>query len=218
MSSGSEVEAPDRGILRARGAVAFAWPLPAASLALGEFGQPWSGLGRPTAEVGNAILKVMSGSENLTRAMQALISEAFHGRPAGGNTWFLDDEGLLDTARTTSSSLASRSATPESATLAGHVEHVRWFVALAGAFARGERPQLDWAESWGVREVDPAGWRELLAALEQEVGELQGHLEGAVDLEDPGRLLGLLGLLAHVAYHVGAVRQLKLALSGGDPQ
>lgn len=160
----------------------------------------------------------MSESENLTRAMQALISEAFHGRPAGGNTWFLDDEGLLDTARTTSSSLASQSATPESATLAGHVEHVRWFVALAGAFARGERPQLDWAESWGVREVDPAGWRELLAALEQEVEELQGHLEGAVDLEDPGRLLGLLGLLAHVAYHVGAVRQLKLALSRGNPQ
>jgi hypothetical protein len=43
-------------------------------------------------------------------------------------------------------------------------------------------------------------------------------LEEAVDLEDPGRLLGLLGLLAHVAYHVGAVRQLKLALSRGDPQ
>lgn len=149
----------------------------------------------------------MATSEVLTSSVQKLLVESFRGEE-GGETWYLDDEGLLATARSASAERASRGAVEGGATIAGHVEHVRWFVALLNAFARGERPAVDWTESWSVRVVDDEAWRELLAALEREFEELHAHLGRGIDPEDAQRLMPVLATVVHVAYHVGAVRQL----------
>ena len=149
----------------------------------------------------------MAKSQNLTTAVQQLLTESFHGAD-GGTTWFLDGEGLLATARTLDAERASRSPVPGGATVAGHVEHVRWFVALLNAFARGEQPQIDWAQSWTVREVDGAGWDALLRDLEREYTELHGHFGRGIDPDDTQRLMPVLANVVHVAYHVGAVRQM----------
>lgn len=153
----------------------------------------------------------MAPSSTLTAAIRQLLSEGFHGR-SSGSTWFLDEDGLLATARRLDASQASRAPIPGSASIAAHVEHVRWFVALLNAFARGEQPDIRWSDSWSVDRVEDAEWARLLDRLEAESEELLQHVERGVDVEDEERLLPLLATVTHVAYHVGALRQMVRAL------
>lgn len=154
----------------------------------------------------------MPTSETVTTAVRRLLREAFGGAEHG-NSWFVDDDGLLATVRDLDSAEASRSPTAGGATIAGHVEHVRWFVTLLNAFARGERPAINWSESWSVREVDDDAWRDLLGSLENAADELDDHLAAGIDLDDEQRVMTVLATVAHVAYHVGAVRQMTKAIA-----
>jgi hypothetical protein len=152
----------------------------------------------------------MATSEALTSAVRQLLAEGFEGASAG-TTWFVDDQGLLGSIQELDAARASRPTSPEGSTVAAHVEHVRWFVALLNAFARGERPAVEWAESWTVREVDGEAWASLQADPEREFRELSEHLARGVEVEDPERLMPVLATVAHVAYHLGAVRQMVKA-------
>lgn len=154
------------------------------------------------------MLRAMTTSPSLIPAARELLAEAFRGRDAGP-VWFLDDAGLLATARGMPAEQASRRVTEAGATIAGHVEHVRWFLSKTNAFARGERPRIEWSESWSVEEVDEPEWQELVNELEREFETLHAHLgEGALDEDDEMQVKSLLATLAHVGYHVGAIRQM----------
>ena len=149
----------------------------------------------------------------LERAARELLAEAFRGRDAGP-VWFLDDEGILATARGMTAARASRRTTEGGATIAGHIEHVRWFLAVTNAYARGERPPIDWSQSWSVQEIDEDEWGPLVDALEREYEALYEHLEqGALDTGDEPQVKSLLATLTHVGYHVGAIRQMVRCLA-----
>lgn len=148
----------------------------------------------------------MTTSPTLTTAVRGLLAEAIAGEP-GGTTWISDGEGLLATVRDLSATRASRSRDGDTS-IAAHVEHVRWFLALLNAFARGEHPEIAWQQSWTVREVDTDAWRHLIDAVEREFEELDGHLGRGVDPDDEARLQPTLATVAHAAYHLGALRQM----------
>lgn len=84
---------------------------------------------------------------------------------------------------------------------------------MANAFARGEEPQAKWSESWSVDRVDAAAWERLRADLRREYETLLAALEKS-DLStfDLPTLTGILALAPHAAYHLGAMRQMALAL------
>ena len=82
-----------------------------------------------------------------------------------GATWFTDGAGLLASVEGLAAAQASAAPIEGSATIAAHLGHAHGFVSLLNAFARGERPELDWQRSWPVRTVDAAAWRELRADL-----------------------------------------------------
>ena len=149
----------------------------------------------------------MAETTPLASAARQLLTEAFHGA-SSGSTWFLDEDGLLATIRELDATQASQAPVPGSASIAAHVEHVRWFVAMLNAFARGERPAIAWKESWGVHEVDEAHWDALQSDLEREYEELHRHLQTGLETDDEQRLMSGLGTIVHVAYHVGAIRQM----------
>lgn len=150
-----------------------------------------------------------ASSAPLTTAIRQLLAEAFEGASAG-STWFVDDQGFLESIRGLEGKRASQPVPPDDTgtSVAAHVEHVRWFLALMNSFARGERPEIRWSDSWSVREVAPHAWETLQADLEREFQELSEHLERGLDAENPERLMPILAKVTHVAYHLGAVRQL----------
>lgn len=138
-----------------------------------------------------------------------LLSEAYTG-PNHAYTWFIGNEpgsGLFGTLDALSAEDASR-AQAHGSTIAAHTEHLRWGLAHANAFARGEVPAGSWAESWSVRVVDEAAWRTLRAESKKEFKTLYAALQKQEDFSDPQTLTGIMALVPHAAYHLGTIRQM----------
>jgi hypothetical protein len=91
-------------------------------------------------------------------------------------------------------------------TIAGHVHHLVFSLGAASGFITGDRTPRNWNESWSVAAVDAEEWTalrdRLRAAYEATKATIEAHAaDGVVPLGVS------VGTAAHVAYHLGAVRQ-----------
>ena len=149
-------------------------------------------------------------TDEVIRIARELFAEAYKG-PKAEWTWFANaepDSGVLGSIQGLTAEQASRAVTPGSPTIAAHVEHLRWSLAAVNRTIRGEPWNPDWSESWAVRTVDEAQWRELQANLRQEVDTLIAALDAGPPVTDPNMLQGLFALAPHAAHHLGAIRQM----------
>jgi hypothetical protein len=142
-----------------------------------------------------------------TRFREALLGnleEAFenvHGLFLDKNTSF------LETLDTISAAEASVPVSESGASIAGHVDHTRFYLALMLELASGkEVGKVDWEESWVVKEVNEEQWTALKAALRQVYGEVVNLARTENRWEEHGRMIGAIGMVAHNAYHLGAIR------------
>ena len=148
-------------------------------------------------------------NETLTKIIAELFSEAYTG-PNHAYTWFIGnkpDSGLLGTLETVSAEDASRRQ-PSGSGIAAHTEHLRWSLAAANAYTRGETPELNWAESWTVQTVDAATWDKLRADLRDEYEALHRVLQSQQEIVGEQILTVMLAFTPHAAYHLGAIRQM----------
>jgi hypothetical protein len=113
-------------------------------------------------------------------------------------------------------SAADASARPDGrSSVAAHTQHLRYGFELLNRWARGEDPFADanYAQSWGQQQVTEHEWRELREALDREVRAWMEAI--ATDREwTPLFLSGFVSSVAHLAYHMGAIRQLARSASG----
>ena len=124
------------------------------------------------------------------------------------------DRGLLASLDALSADAASSRADGRSS-VAAHVDHVRYGLQLLNRWARGEDPwaDADWAVSWSRQQLTEEEWRVLRTAL---ATEAQAWLE-AVNRPWPAEdtaATAIVGSIAHLAYHLGAIRQMAPAASG----
>jgi hypothetical protein len=144
--------------------------------------------------------------------MVTLMTELVHGSPdVTRGTFMLNrgDRGLLHSLEKLSAAGASRS-TNGGASIAAHVDHLRYGLSLLNRWAAGEyRPwkDADWTQSWRVTTVDEAVWAKLLADLRREADAWLAALGTPRDVAD-AELTWMLGSIPHLAYHVGAIRQI----------
>ena len=114
-------------------------------------------------------------------------------------------------------SAADASARPGGrSSVAAHVQHVRYGFELMNRWVRGDAnafADATWAKSWGTQEVTEAEWRDLVAGLERETRNWMRAL-GEPREWDSVTLSGAVSSVAHLAYHIGAIRQLVPAASG----
>jgi hypothetical protein len=152
----------------------------------------------------------MSEVMKLESVLPELFSELVRGAPHGG-AFILNsgDAGMLASLDALSAEDASRSVSG-GATIAAHAEHVRYGLSLMNRWARqGGNPFADarWDEAWKTAAVDGRRWQEIRAGLRRETDEwldALGTPRTASDVE----LSGLIGSVAHLAYHLGAIRQI----------
>lgn len=142
-------------------------------------------------------------------AVQQLLSvlrEAVEGQ-WGTWTYFIDkrpDAGLLGALATVSAEEASR--VWGDTTIAAHAHHAAFAMAASEAAIEGGQTPVDWKESWRVTAVDDAVWRELVARVDREYRRLRRATESRA--ASSGEAFGeAVGSIAHVAYHLGAIRQ-----------
>ena len=148
--------------------------------------------------------------------LAGLFSELVNGAPAhyafvlnGG------DIGMLASLDRLSAEDASQSR-DGGATIAAHVRHVSYGLSLMNRWARdGGNPfaNADWGEAWQTSTVDEATWRRIRGELQAEVSAWLPALKTPRDVADI-EMSGMMASVAHLAYHLGAIRQIAKAARG----
>lgn len=143
----------------------------------------------------------------------SVLREAFEG-PKESWSHFTDnspDDGLIGTLSKIDAQKASRSVGGTS--IAAHVHHVSFGLEVSSAWINGDRSPRNWKESWQISMVDEAAWQEMLKQVRREYEKLRQSIESNAtsSLEAMG---GAIAAIAHVAYHLGAIRQKVNVLAG----
>ena len=152
-----------------------------------------------------------------SRALAHLFAELTAGAPPGGGAFMLNsgDIGLLRSLDALSSSDASASI-DGGASIAAHATHLQYGLSLMNRWAsEGGNPFADahWDNAWKVHAVNDADWDGIRAALRAEVARWQqvlGEPRAMTQIE----LTGMAGSVAHLAYHLGAIRQIAARARG----
>jgi len=146
--------------------------------------------------------------EVVRRQLMALLREGVEG-PRERWSYFTDhgaSAGFLGTLEEWSAAEVSRPGEGGTASVAAHVHHVIFGMEASVAFIRGDRTPRNWGESWQLASVDPSTWAKMKEALREAHALLLQTLEEA-DLMTDEAFGGAVAAIAHVAYHLGAVRQ-----------
>jgi hypothetical protein len=141
-----------------------------------------------------------------------LLKETFEGPEPTGPSAFLDKgTGLFQTLSNVSAEMASTPARPEGSTIAAHTEHVRFYVGVHYKLMLGARDKTNWDDSWLIKTVNSEEWQELKSKLHRAYSTVVEYLRARDQWnEDEAGLT--MAVITHTAFHLGAIRQLLLAV------
>ena len=155
-------------------------------------------------------------TKDISTSLAGLFSELIDGPgPAGAFMLNSGDPGLLRSLDKISAADASRSVN-DGATIAAHAQHVRYGLSLMNRWAReGGNPFADatWDAAWKIAQVDEAAWQEIQSGLRDEAQRWRSALAKPRDAAEI-ELSGMIGSIAHLAYHLGAIRQINKDVRG----
>jgi hypothetical protein len=152
---------------------------------------------------------------DLAKTLATLFSELVEGAPSSG-AYMLNagDQGLLRSLDKLSAAAAS-SLTPTGSSVAAHADHLRYGLSLMNRWSAGENPfkTADWKASWKKTVVSEQDWATLRAELRTEAARWLNALRTPREVREI-ELNGMVGSIAHLAYHLGAIRQIDQTLRG----
>ncbi len=150
--------------------------------------------------------------EDFTANLFTLLKETFEGPPPATASAYLDQGGgLFQTVEGLTAEEASRALRPGAPTIAAHCAHAKFYLDVLHRSMRGSDERADWKQSWLVREVGPREWESLKSELRDSYATVTDTLR-SVETWDDRFVGGAMGIVAHTAYHLGAVRQLARLL------
>ena len=156
-------------------------------------------------------------TKDVGSALALVWSELVDGPPRGGAAFVLNsgDGGLLRSLDRLTPEAASQSVN-DGATIAAHAQHVRYGLSLMNRWAReGGNPFADatWDAAWKMSRVDVAAWEDIRSGLRAEASRWREVLGSPREVSST-ELAGIIGSLAHLAYHLGAIRQIGVPTRG----
>ena len=154
-------------------------------------------------------------TRDIAPALGTLFGELIDGAAAAGGFMLnAGDAGLLASLDRVPATAASR-LTATGSSLAAHVDHLRYGLSLMNRWSAGEDPfaDADWGASWKKTTVTDEHWRTLRAELRAEAARWLNVLRTPRDVQAL-ELNGMIGSIAHLAYHLGAMRQIETSLRG----
>jgi hypothetical protein len=159
----------------------------------------------------------VTDTTNFSAVLLTLFNELVHGsRDPRDRTYVLNqgDAGLLASLDRLPAAAASLERGGPS--IAAHVDHLRYGLSLLNRWATGTLPSrgdMDWTVSWRKNVVSDIEWRNLRDELRREADAWAGVLRTPRDVSDV-EAGWLAGSVAHLAYHIGAIRQIDRAARG----
>jgi hypothetical protein len=149
-------------------------------------------------------------------ALALLFSELIDGPKGQCYVLNMGDAGLLKSLDALSAASASAMPAAGGASIAAHVHHVWYGLTLLNRWIEGdENPwrDADWTESWKRLTVSEDDWAALRKQFRSDARRWQESLSLARDLEGI-ELNGAIASIAHLAYHLGAIRQIDRSIRG----
>jgi hypothetical protein len=151
----------------------------------------------------------------LGNTLPTLFSELVNG-PSPSAAYMINagDAGLLRSLDKLSATAASK-LTGNGSSIAAHVDHLRYGLSLMNRWAAGENPfdDANWTASWRKTRVSAVEWKQLREKLAAETNRWLEELRKPRDIAE-SEMNAVVGSIAHLAYHVGAIRQIDLSAKG----
>ncbi len=140
-----------------------------------------------------------------------LLRETFEGSPDGEGSAYLDHGvGMFDTLAKISASGASQPFF--GTTVAAQAEHAKFYLDRLCEFINGRTAKVNWEDSWLIEAVNDEECDALRSVVRTAYENCLRCL--AEDREWNEDQVGMaIGLIAHTAYHLGAMRQIAKSLN-----
>jgi len=149
-------------------------------------------------------------------SLSTLLRELVHG-PAPNEGYILNpgDVGLLRSLDDLSAESASAPAPAGGASIAAHVDHLRYGFELLNRWSEGEMPfaEADYGTSWQNGTVSSDEWNTRRAGLADQIAKWERVVATPRDMSQL-ELNGVVASVAHLAYHLGAIRQIDRSIQG----
>ena len=155
-------------------------------------------------------------SPSITSVLSTLLDELLDGSTEDSG-WALNpkDPGLIRSIANLSAADASAIPADGSSSIAAHVDHLRYGLGLLTRWSQGESPfaDADWSQSWKRTSVSQSEWAALRAELKAEARRWQDVVRHPREYTED-ELKGYFASAVHLAYHLGAIRQMNAAARG----
>ena len=143
-----------------------------------------------------------------------ILGETFEGSPEGQGSAYLDNGvGVFNTLENLSAEQVSRHI--GGTTIAAHTEHAKFYLDRLCEFIQGSTEKVNWEQSWLIETVNETEWNFLREGMRKSYeGVLRCFAEVETWKED--NIGEAIAIIAHTAYHLGAIRQIAKAVSNKE--
>jgi hypothetical protein len=147
--------------------------------------------------------------EDFLKGVFDVLEETFESSKGAAGSIYLDRKiGVFETLEKITAERASQVV--NDTTIAAHTEHLRFYVWVLNESLTGDIT-VNWADSWRVLTVNEIEWEELQTALREIYQTTRETLQN-VDEWNAEKVGEAVAIIAHTAYHFGAIRQILKAV------
>lgn len=135
-----------------------------------------------------------------------LLRETFEGSPEGQPSAYLDrGVGIFITLEELSADAVSKEF--HGTTIAAQTEHAKFYLDRLCELIDGRTDRVNWEDSWLIETVNDTEWDALRASVKK---SYESTLKCLASVEEwtEDRTGMAIGMVAHTAYHLGAIRQI----------
>lgn len=139
-----------------------------------------------------------------------LLRETFEGSPEGEPSAYLErGVGVFSTLDALSAERVSKEI--HGTTIAAHTAHFKFYLDRLCEYIKGRTEPVDWEQSWLIEDVNEIEWIALRDAVRR---SYENVLRTFAEVEQwNGDNIGdATAIIAHTAYHLGAIRQMSKAV------
>ena len=140
-------------------------------------------------------------------AVAFVLRETFEGPPIGQPSAYLDkNAAFFETCANISAEHASREFL--GTTIAAQTEHAKFYLDRLCEYMNGRTEAVNWEDSWLIETVNETEWGALRKGVRESYEKTLRCLAGIEDWNEIRASMAM-GIVAHTAYHLGAIRQIE---------
>ena len=143
--------------------------------------------------------------EDFTNSVLYLLKETFEGSGKEGSAYLDRVVGVFTTLDALSAEEVSRRI--NGITIAAHTEHFKFYLDRLCEFIRGRTEAVNWEQSWLIEEVNETEWNALRGVVRKAYENVLLTF-AEVETWNQDNIGDAVAIVAHTAYHLGAIRQL----------